>query len=172
MLGGMVEVWDIDYLFIPYRLIPLREWLGGLLHLRQHILTVSYMLRCHPAIALAFILCNIHIEIGGQGVTVIKDGGTINIKINNERVSPHKVRRAYSRVRNNIIGEKRKISGVWARPRDLSERVENLQQYREQNRKDKWIDFYEKWSSEFPHWKYNSLHSMQSSYYRSRTRRS
>lgn len=132
---------------------------------------VSARLSCHPALALAFLLCDTPIE--SYPVTaVVEATGGISVS-GTYRIPVSTVSEAYTISKMSYagayLGGIETPRGNWRKPRDSSLRVHRLVAFVEANRASGWQSMQKKWNRENPSWRYSSLNSMRTVYYRATT---
>ncbi len=135
---------------------------------------LSAMLGCPPAVAVAFILCDIVPKSRLNPVIIIDDCTTfrpeIGMFIPTAEMSVGKITKAYIHARETIIKNRRKIYGKRARPRAQTERVSSLLSFIDGNSSLSWNDLFTEWNAKRQDWFYSSVHTMQVTYYRARHR--
>ena len=97
---------------------------------------------------------------------IIRKGEEVSVVVPNPELPLGKVVKAYTAVREKIIREYREVYGRRAKPRAMTERINELLYFVNDNPQMAWKDLYETWNIEHPIWCYTNLHSMQNNYYR------
>lgn len=122
----------------------------------------------HPAIAMAYFLCEIPIYYDDffflTNNTHKLIPPTITVDIRGPKIPKNAVAMAYSRV------QKRMLKKVKHKTRPLSKRVNALLQYMDQPMKSTltWENKWSLWNKEYPGWRYASVNSMQVTYKRAK----
>lgn len=162
--GYLIDVYEIDWVYAS------EKWLDKT-RLQEVLYTNSNTFGFHPAIILAFIMCDRVPKVYSVPM-IIRDGLDINIVIHNPEIPLHVVSKAYTAIREGMIREKRPVSGKRARPRGQTERVNRLLNFIRSNitkgHEIDWQTLFEKWNTEHPEWAYGSIHSMRVVWYRAR----
>lgn len=155
-----VSVWEVDRLYFTpnaYRVSPI-------MYLYSITNQYAETLKCHPVVALAFLLCNIPVR--NEALLIIVERFRIEIVVNHPEASAEAVRKMYSLVRNSMIRSVREVRGKWARPRSSTRRVVTLGKFIVDNQGVGWEELLRKWNSEHPGWEYKNVNSMAAAYSR------
>lgn len=160
-----VYFWDIKYLFIPTReatkFRPVLEFMA----------TVSLIEKCHPALALASLFCDLPLfPRQAPKLEVVRDRGDIQIFANSPFVSPKAIARQFSEIRKYGKQENKEINGIYPRPRRPKRKTLTLLEYVSNSAGINWDDRREKWNKENHDWQYESNKKMQIAYYKARAR--
>jgi len=159
-----VDIWEVDYIYISVN--PLDK----LFPLPSLVLITSVKLGWHPAIVLAFFMCDIAPRNPLPLPTLIKDGQRLNIEVPRPGVSPQVVSQAYTRMRNAIMRETRGVNGKWTRPRGLPPRTIELALLVRSTLDLSWGQRLDRWNSEHPEQPYKNENVMAATYSRARSR--
>jgi hypothetical protein len=132
------------------------------------IYNITHLLQCHPALALAHLLCDI--PVNKDVVTVIITGfGQISVSARGPEVPIWLIQAMYKMGRTAWLYLKTNRFMLSAKPRGTSKRVGVLREFIKQNRKLRWKRLWEKWNTMHPDWKYASINSMRVTFYRTRS---
>ncbi len=168
------HIWSVYLHSIPN---PAVETRFGKLTVSEVIHLVSGRLNCHPALALAFLLCELPVE--QDEVTVVihhpltgehEADPNITVYVSSADVPISVASYMYKVARLIVLMARRMIrhqSSVGTpRPRGVSEKVHALAISVEGTKQLSWQQRLSKWNQERPEWRYRSANSMRAVYYR------
>jgi len=149
----------------------------GRLTLSEIIHLVSGRLNCHPALALAFLLCELPVE--QDEVTVVihhpltgeyEADPSISMYVSSADVPVWVTTYMYRVSRLIVLGARRQIrhqpSVGTPRPRGVSQKVHDLAAFVLETKNLRWQQRLSKWNNEHPEWEYDNVNSMRAVYYR------
>jgi len=151
------SLWDIQTIYVD----------GGnpnTVSIRNILDKISHALKTHPALTLAYLLCNLRIE--SNDIEFLQNHGAITIQIRNpDRVSPKALMKAYSIARNSL-----KVKASRRFDIGLAGKKYALHKFILNNPGLSWEEKLRQWNhgiqTMWMPWRYSSVSSMQASYSR------
>jgi len=174
---GGLHIWDLGLVSLPN--LPMK-WLWGNSTFKDHVDFVSETLNCHPALALAFLLCDTPVH--RDSVTAVLPpyaslfpDQNISLYVGRPQVAVWLVAWMYGLARQMVLvmNNRGKPIAKSPRPRAGTQRVATLVSLVDETKNLKWAERLSKWNDEHPEWKYDNVNSMRAVYYRAvaKTRR-
>jgi hypothetical protein len=156
-----VDVWEIGYVYGMLHPLDNKRFF----QLFPFVLTLANALRCHPAVALAFIMCDFMPYRPDVLIpALIRDGRRLSIEVPTPNVSPHVVYEVYRRARRDMVEEGQAVNGKRIRSRAPTQRSHLLRIFVLQTRSLPWQQRWEGWNAKYPRMRYQSVNSMTVAY--------
>ncbi len=105
----------------------------------------------HPALVLAFYLCDIDIR---DDLTIILEDWHVSLYLPSYPMMDKEIRLAHSQIRELLTTPSTRNTGP-------SDRVRGLYALRNQHSQLSWSEFFAEWNKQHPEWKYKDVASMQ-----------
>jgi hypothetical protein len=172
---GGLHIWELGLASLPN---PPITWGWGNQTFKDHVDSVSETLNCHPALALAFLLCDTPVH--RDSVTVVLPpyaylfpDQNISLYVGRPQVAVWLVAWMYRLARQMVLlmNNRGKPIAKSPRPRAETKRVASLISLIGETKRLKWGERLRRWNEEHPEWKYDNVNSMRAVYYRAKAAR-
>ena len=144
-----ISQWEVSTIYIS-------SGDNNMLTVKRFVDKSSKVYSIHPALALAFLLCESPLYI--DNIEISRQDQSINLRISSPDVSSQAVLKAYSLARAMVQDQLKR--------RRASLKIRFLCYFIKENSYLSWDELLVKWNNEVPQWNYSSASSMQVVYSR------